>query len=167
VSQLKGVKLELRELKPYFLLLGAFTSCSLLRSDLETSVVEIKDLKQKLAHSSRYSVLSPPCDACDSLKGMFFHVTKESTEVKQEVAYLTARLEKTVLRKKMIEEDLSQVKESATKSTYKLGVFLRGVRIRVRRVHPHLFLAPTTTRRKPSNPPKLTTHPIQRHPLTP
>jgi hypothetical protein len=35
---------------------------------------------------------------------------------------LTARLEKTALSEKMIEEDLSQVKESATKSTYRLGV---------------------------------------------
>jgi hypothetical protein len=35
---------------------------------------------------------------------------------------LTARLEKTVLSENMIEEDLSWVEESATKSTYKLGV---------------------------------------------
>jgi hypothetical protein len=35
---------------------------------------------------------------------------------------LTARLEKTVLGEKMIEEDLSRVEESATKSTYRLGV---------------------------------------------
>jgi hypothetical protein len=35
---------------------------------------------------------------------------------------LTACLEKTVLSKKMIEEDLSWVEESATKSTYILGV---------------------------------------------
>jgi hypothetical protein len=35
---------------------------------------------------------------------------------------LTARLEKTILSEKMIEEDLSRVEESATKSTYKLGV---------------------------------------------
>jgi hypothetical protein len=35
---------------------------------------------------------------------------------------LTARLEKTVLNEKMIEEDLSRVEESATKSTYKLGL---------------------------------------------
>jgi hypothetical protein len=35
---------------------------------------------------------------------------------------LTARLEKTALSEKMIEEDLSRVEESATKSTYKLGV---------------------------------------------
>jgi hypothetical protein len=35
---------------------------------------------------------------------------------------LTARLEKTALSEKMIEEDLSQVEESATMSTYRLGV---------------------------------------------
>jgi hypothetical protein len=35
---------------------------------------------------------------------------------------LTACLEKTALSEKMIEEDLSRVEESATKSTYKLGV---------------------------------------------
>jgi hypothetical protein len=34
------------------------------------------------------------------------------------VAYLTARLEKTILSEKMIEEDLSRVDENATKSTY-------------------------------------------------
>jgi hypothetical protein len=35
---------------------------------------------------------------------------------------LTARLEKIVLSEKMIEEDFSRVEESATKSTYRLGV---------------------------------------------
>jgi hypothetical protein len=35
---------------------------------------------------------------------------------------LTACLDKTVLSEKMIEEDLSRVEQSATKSTYKLGV---------------------------------------------
>jgi hypothetical protein len=35
---------------------------------------------------------------------------------------LTARLDKTVLSEKMIEKDLSRVEESATKSTYRLGV---------------------------------------------
>jgi flagellar biosynthesis protein FlhB len=44
---------------------------------------------------------------------------------------------------------------------------LRGVRIRVRRVLPSLFLAPATIKkRKQSNPSKLTTHPIQSHPST-
>jgi hypothetical protein len=35
---------------------------------------------------------------------------------------LTVRLKKTILNEKMIEEDLSRVEESATKSTYRLGV---------------------------------------------
>jgi hypothetical protein len=35
---------------------------------------------------------------------------------------LTTHLEKTVLSEKMIEENLSQVEESATKSTYRLSV---------------------------------------------
>jgi hypothetical protein len=47
---------------------------------------------------------------------------KESTELKQEVAYLTSCLERTVVSEKIIEDDLSLVEENATKSTYKLGV---------------------------------------------
>jgi hypothetical protein len=35
---------------------------------------------------------------------------------------LIARLEKTVLSEKMVEDELSQVKESVTTSTYKLGI---------------------------------------------
>jgi hypothetical protein len=35
---------------------------------------------------------------------------------------LTSHLKRTVMNKKMIEDDLSCVEESATKSTYKLGV---------------------------------------------
>jgi hypothetical protein len=121
-SQLKGAKLELRELKSRSLLLGACTSCPLLRSDLEAAAVEIKDLKHRLDHSSHYTILTPPCELCGSLKDKLFHATKENIELKQEVAYLTARLEKTVLSEKMIEDDLSHIEESATKSTYKLGV---------------------------------------------
>jgi predicted nuclease with TOPRIM domain len=93
-----------------------------LRSDLEAAAIEIKDLKHKLDHSSSYIVLSPPCEACVSLKGKLFHATKENTELQQEVTYLTAHLEKTVLSEKMIEEDLSRIEESATKSIYRLGV---------------------------------------------
>jgi hypothetical protein len=58
-SQLKGAKLELRELKAHSLLLGTCPSCPLLRSVLEAYVTDIKDLKHKHAHSSRYNVLSP------------------------------------------------------------------------------------------------------------
>jgi hypothetical protein len=115
----------------------------------------------------RYSILSPPCDACGSLKGKLFYATKENTELKHEVSYLTSRLERTVLSEKIIEKDLSRIEESATKSTYKLSVGLRNMRKRVRRVLLNLFLAPTTTkRRKHSNQPKPTTHPIQSHPST-
>jgi hypothetical protein len=119
---LDSARLKLRELKSRSTLLGAYTSCLLLRSNLEAVAIEIKDLKHKLDHSSSYIVLSPPCEACVSLKGKLFHATKENTELKQEVAYLTVHLEKTALSEKMIEEDLSRVEESATKSTYRLGV---------------------------------------------
>jgi predicted nuclease with TOPRIM domain len=89
---------------------------------LKACAIEIKDLKHQIDQSSRYSVLSPPCIMCDFLKGKLFHATKENTEIKQEVAYLSAHLEKTKLSEKMIEDDLSRVEESATKSTHKLGV---------------------------------------------
>jgi hypothetical protein len=102
--------------------LGACTSYPLLISNLEIATIKIKDLKHKLDHSSSYTVLSPPCKACVSLKGKLFHVTEKNTELQQEIAYLTTHLEKTALSEKMIEEDLSQVDESATKSTYRLGV---------------------------------------------
>jgi hypothetical protein len=102
------------------LLLAACSSCLLLRSDLEASAIEIKDLKCKLDHSSRYSVLSPPCKLYGSLKGKLLYATKENTELKHEVAYLICHLERTVVSEKMIEDDLSRVEESATKSTYKL-----------------------------------------------
>jgi hypothetical protein len=121
-SLLDCARLELRELKARSTLLGACTSCLMLRSDLEAAAVEIKDLKHKLDHSSRYTVLSLPCEACVSLKGKLFHATMENTELQQEVAYLTARLEKTALSEKMIEEDLTRVEDSATKSTYRLDV---------------------------------------------
>jgi hypothetical protein len=50
------------------------------------------------------------------------HATKENSKLKQEVAYLSAGLERTKLSEKMIEDDLSRVEKSATKSTYKLGI---------------------------------------------
>jgi hypothetical protein len=119
---LDSARLELRELKACSTLLDACTACPVRRSDLEAAAVKIKDLKHKLDHSSCYTVLSPLCEACVSLKDKLLHATKENTEHQQEVGYLTARLEKTALSEKMIEEDLSRVEESATKSTYRLGV---------------------------------------------
>jgi hypothetical protein len=119
---LDGAKLKLRELKTRSILLGACTSCLLLRFDLEAAAIEIKHLKHKFDHSSRYIVLSPPYEACATLDGKLFHATKENIKLQQEVAYLTIRLEKTVLSEKMIEEYLSRVEESVTKSTYILDV---------------------------------------------
>jgi hypothetical protein len=102
--------------------LGACTVCPVLRSDLEAAAIEIKDLKHKLDHSSRYTILSPPCEACVSFKGKLLHATKENTELQQEIAYFAARLDKTALSENMIEKDLSRVEESATKSTHRLRV---------------------------------------------
>jgi hypothetical protein len=75
-SLIDDTKLELRELKAHSTLLSACTSCPLLRSDLEVATVEIKDLQHKLDRSSRYTVLSPPREACVSLKGKLVHATK-------------------------------------------------------------------------------------------
>jgi hypothetical protein len=106
-SQLDGVRVELRELKARSTLLGACTSCPLLRSDLGASAIEIKDFMHKFDYSSRYTILTPPCELYGSLKGKLLHAIKENTELKQEIAYLTAYLEKTVLSEKMIDDDLS------------------------------------------------------------
>jgi hypothetical protein len=80
-SLLDSARLELREVKTRSTLLGACTTCPFLRSDLVASSIEIKDLKHKLDHSSRYTVLFPLCEACVSLKGKLFHSTKENTEL--------------------------------------------------------------------------------------
>jgi hypothetical protein len=78
---LDSARLELRELKARSTLFGACTSCPVLRSDLEAAAIEINDLKHKLDYFSRYTVLSPPCEACVSLKGKLLHATKENTEL--------------------------------------------------------------------------------------
>jgi hypothetical protein len=102
-SLLDGARLELREVKPHSTLLGACITYPSLRSNLEDAIIEIKDLKHKFDHSSRYTVLSPPCEVCVSLKGKLFHATKENIELQHEVTYLTVHLEKTILSEKMIE----------------------------------------------------------------
>jgi hypothetical protein len=122
VSQLKHVKSKLKELKACSLLVDAYTSCPMLRSNLQVCSVEIKELKHKLDHSFCYSVLSSPCEMRVSLKGKLFHAIKEIIELKQDVAYLTSRLGRMVVSEKIIEDDLSRDVESVTKYTYKLGV---------------------------------------------
>jgi predicted nuclease with TOPRIM domain len=116
--------------------------------DLETSTVEIKEIKHTFDHSSCYSVLSHLCDACVSLKGKLFHATKGNTELKQEVTYLTSRLERMVVSEKIIENDLSRIDESAIKSTYKLGVgFERCENKGEKSAHKFIHRS-TTTKRK-------------------
>jgi hypothetical protein len=78
---LDSARLELRELKTRSTLLGVCIACPVLRSNLEATAIEIKDLKHKLDLSSRYTVLSPPCEACVSLKGKLFYAIKENTEL--------------------------------------------------------------------------------------
>jgi hypothetical protein len=72
------------------------------------------------------------------------------------------------MSEKMIENNLNCVEESATKSTYKLGVDFERCEDKGEKSDPKLFLAPTTIkRRKHSNPSKHTTHPFQSHLSTP
>jgi hypothetical protein len=54
----------------------------MLKSDLLPSSIEIKELKQRLDHSSHYMVFSPPYEVCGSLKGKLLHATKENSKLK-------------------------------------------------------------------------------------
>jgi hypothetical protein len=78
---LDSARLDLRELNAHSTLLSACTACPVLRSDLEAVAVEIKNLNHKLDLSSCYTILSPPYEACISLKGKLFHTSKENTEL--------------------------------------------------------------------------------------
>jgi hypothetical protein len=77
-SQLKGAKLKLRELKARSLLLGACTSCPLLKSDLEASAIEIKEHQHKLDHSSHNSVLSLRVKCVALSRVSFFMLSKRT-----------------------------------------------------------------------------------------
>jgi hypothetical protein len=80
---------------------------------------------------------------------------------------LIARLEKTALSEKMIDENLSRLRRAQLSPHTDWVLGLRDLRKRVRRVLLSLFLAPATIKkRKHSNQPKSITHPIQSHPLT-
>jgi hypothetical protein len=94
-NQLDGARLELRELKSCSLLLGACTNCPLLKSDLESCSVEIKELSTNLIILLAI-VFYPLCAKCVAL-----------SRLKQKDAYLTSCLERTVVSEKMIKDDLS------------------------------------------------------------
>jgi hypothetical protein len=121
-SQLRAAKLELKEHKACSMLLGACLECPKIKLELDARSLKIKELETKLLEKPRVSVTSPPCEVCGTLKGKLLHATKENSKLKQEVTCLSARLERTRLSEKMIEDDLNRVKESATKSTNKLDV---------------------------------------------
>jgi hypothetical protein len=59
-SQLKGAKLELKELKTRSLLLGACLECPKLKLDLDARSLKVKELETKLLEKPRVSVSSPP-----------------------------------------------------------------------------------------------------------
>jgi hypothetical protein len=77
-SLLDDVRLELRELKPCSTLLGDWDSCTLLRSDLEATAIEIKNLKHKLYHPSRNTVLSPHVKHVFLSRVSFFMLSKRT-----------------------------------------------------------------------------------------
>jgi hypothetical protein len=90
-----------------------------------------------------------------------------NTKLQQEVAYLTARLEKSALSEKTIKEDLSRVEESATKSTYRLGVVFDRCEKKGEKSAPKFVPSSSYHKEeKALKPPKPITHPIQSHPLT-
>jgi hypothetical protein len=68
-SQLKGTKLELKELKAHSLLLGACLECPKLKHELDAHPLKVKELETKLLEKPHVSVTSPPCEVCCTLKG--------------------------------------------------------------------------------------------------
>jgi hypothetical protein len=81
-SQLKGAKLELKELKARSLLLGACLECPKIKFELDTHSLKVKELEKKLLEKPSVLVTSPPCEVYGTLKGKLFHATKENTELK-------------------------------------------------------------------------------------
>jgi hypothetical protein len=81
-SQLKDVKLELREFKSRSLLLGACLECPKFKLELDARFLKVKELETKLLEKPRVSITSPRCEICESLKGKLFHAIKENTKLK-------------------------------------------------------------------------------------
>jgi hypothetical protein len=121
-SQLESTICELDELKARPCLLGACLECPKLKLELDVHSLNVKKLETKLLEKSHVLITSSPCEGCVSLKDKLVHASNENTMLMQHVAYLTSRLERTKLSKKMIEEDLSQVDECVIRSIHKLGL---------------------------------------------
>jgi hypothetical protein len=134
VSQLNSAKLELKELKAHSLLLGACLECLKHKLELDARSLKVKELETKLLQKPCILVTSPPCEVCGTLKGKLFHATNENTELKQEIAYLTSRLERIVVSEKIIEDDLTVWNRVQPSPHTNWVLALRDVRTRVRRV---------------------------------
>jgi predicted nuclease with TOPRIM domain len=149
-------------------LLGACLECPKLKLELDACFLKVKELETKLLEKLHVSVTSPPCEVCGTLKGKLFHATKENTELKQEVTYLTSHLERTTVSEKMIEDDLNCVEEGVTKSTYKLGVGFERCEDKNEKSVPKFISSSTYHKEEETlKSTKLTTHPIQSHLSTP
>jgi hypothetical protein len=121
-SQLENTICELDEFKARPSLLDACLECPKLKLELYVRSLNVKKLETKLFEKSHVSITSSPCEGCVSLKGKLVHATNENIMLMQDVAYLTSRLERTKLSEKMIEEDLSRVDDSVTRSILKLSL---------------------------------------------
>jgi hypothetical protein len=60
-SQLKGAKMELKELKARSLLLGVCLKCPKLKHELDARPLKVKELETKLLEKPHVSATSPPC----------------------------------------------------------------------------------------------------------
>jgi hypothetical protein len=80
-SHLKGSKLTQRA-RSSFLAAECLFGMSKLKLELDAHSLKVKELETKLLEKPRVSVTSPPCEVCGTLKGKFFHATKENTELK-------------------------------------------------------------------------------------
>ena len=67
-------------------------------------------------------------------------------KLNQEITYLTARLERNIESEKRIEEDLSRVEESATHSTYKLGLGFERIEKEGEQSHEVKFVPSSTNK---------------------
>jgi hypothetical protein len=75
-SQLKGAKLELKELKAHSLLLGACLECSKFKLELDARSLKVKKLETKLLEKPHVSVTSPLVKFVVLLRVSFFMLPK-------------------------------------------------------------------------------------------
>jgi hypothetical protein len=147
-SQLESTICELDELKTRPSLLGAYLECPKIKLELDACSLYVKKLETKLIEKSHVSITSSPCELCVSLKGKLVHATNENTMLVQDVAYLTLRLERTKLSKKIIEEDLSRVDKCVTHSIHKLGLDFESCEDKSEKSAPKFILSSTYHKEK-------------------